>query len=92
MKETRLVIVDDNGNDAEWRIGYVDNKPAVGDSAGRWYFVPQDAIIPQSSQQLVWMLQDSEWSCIHQMHWDPRQTPPSLPDKWLTEGPAYVEP
>lgn len=92
MSEAHLTILEQGGNDAEWHIGYVGSKPAVGDSQGRWYIVPDDAIVPQSSQQLVWLLQDGEWSCLHQMHWNPKQTPPTSPDRWLGNGPALVEP
>src|SRR5690625_4129162 len=90
LSDTRLVVLEDSDNDAEWKIGYVDQKPAVGDSQGRWYLVPDRAIVPQSSQKLVWLLQDSEWSCLHQMHWYPDVTPATSPEQWLKDGPVLT--
>lgn len=90
MKQAKLVVIDDHGSDAEWRIGYVNDEPAVGDAAGRWYTVPQEAIVPQPSQQLVWLCQQGEWSCVHQMHWNSAYTPATNPDAWLLSGPVLL--
>lgn len=92
MSGSRLTILDESPSPAEWRIGYVDAKPAVGDHAGRWYIVPQDAVVPQPSRRLVWLADQGEWSCISSRHWDPEQVPPTDPARWLAAGPAYVEP
>lgn len=86
-----LIVLEESGHDGEWRIGYVAGKPAVGDSAGRWYHVPEETIVPQTSKKLVWMLQDDEWSCLHTMHWNADITPATSPDVWLKNGAVYAE-
>lgn len=91
LSDKQLTILEDSGNRAEWRIGYLGSTPALGDNEGRWYLVPEDAIVPHSSQQLVWLLQENQWSCIHQMHWNASLIPATSPDSWLKNGPAYIE-
>lgn len=88
---SELVVLEESGYDGEWRIGYVAKRPAVGDSEGRWYYVPEETIVPQTSKSLVWMLQDNEWSCLHTMHWNAQVTPATSPDEWLKNDVAYDE-
>lgn len=92
LSQPRLTVLEETPSTAEWRIGYLNNQPAVGDAQGRWYRVPEDVIVPQVSQQLVWMIQQGEWSCIHHRHWNPEQVPATSPDVWLKDGPAFLEP
>lgn len=86
-----LTVLEESTHPAEWRIGYIDDAPAVGDQEGRWYRVPKDAVVPHASSQLVWMAMQGEWTCVHQRHWDSRQVPPTSADEWLQDGPAHVE-
>ncbi len=87
----RLTVLEESASASEWRIGYVDNIPAVGDAEGRWYRAPEDAVVPHASSQLVWMAQQGEWTCVHQRHWDASQVPASPADTWLQQGPIYTE-
>lgn len=84
-------MLEETESASEWRIGYVDHIPAVGDREGRWYHAPQDAVVPHASSNLVWLRQQDEWTCLHQRHWDPQQVPPTPMEDLVKEGPVYVE-
>lgn len=89
---SQVVVLEEPHSVGEWRIGYVDEVPAVGDRDGRWYRVPKDAVIPHASTQLVWLRQQDEWTCIHQRHWDPQKVPPTPMEVLVKDGPVFVEP
>lgn len=88
----QVVVLEETTSTNEWRIGYVDELPAVGDQEGRWYHVPKDAVVPHASTNLVWMRQQDEWTCIHQRHWNPQTVPPTPMEDLVKDGPVYVEP
>ena len=91
MLTLKLVVNHRASADGDLSLGYLDERPAVGDANGRWYLVDSDAIIHNSGERLVWIVKHEHgiWECIHDMHWQDQYVDPK--SRWVTGTPDYVE-
>lgn len=85
-----LTVVERVQAAGDWHIGYLDQRPAIGNHAGEWFLLESDAVIHNPGQGLVWIvkLEDGVWECVHEKHW-PVET--ILPPPRRAGSPDYVE-
>lgn len=86
----KLTVLERAEKSTDWHIGYLDQRPAIGNQEGEWFLVRDDAVVHNPGQQLIWLVKmdDGVWSCIHEMHWRLDPIPP--PDVGGLK-PDYIE-
>jgi len=74
----------------DWHIGYLDQRPAIGNNRGEWFLLETDAVIHNPGQGLVWIvkLDDGVWECIHEKHWPTETIAPPITSSCR---PDYIE-
>ena len=87
----KLVVNHRASAEGDLSVGYLGDRPAVGDSRGRWYIVTSDAVIHNREERLVWIVKHEHgvWECIHDKHWQDNYV--DAPDRWLKARPDYIE-
>lgn len=90
LRNVKLTVLERAEKQNDWHIGYLDERPAIGNQRGEWFLLHEDAMIHNPGQRLIWLvkLEDGVWSCIHEMHWRLEPIPP--PDV-AHHKPDYVE-
>lgn len=78
----KLVLLQRAHEAGDWHIGYLDDRPAIGDHEGRWYIVDNDAVIHNPKSRLVWIVnhQSGGWECLSDKLW-PREALAALPER-----------
>jgi len=75
-------------NAGGWALGYLDNRPAVRDENGRWYYFPETAYLIDAWASRIWTVENGKWHVSLRDLNDDRKPDASL---WTQHGPDYVD-
>ncbi len=73
--QTELSIVSRADAEEDWSIGYLDQRPAVGDWKSNWYVVSSDTTVLNAFEGVVWHLKGGRWVQTPKGDWHDDVTP-----------------